>query len=239
LNQLKKRHKNTRICDIMSGRFVVIEGGDCTGKTTQARYLIDKLKQAGKDVKVLDFPTYEKSLGGQTVTWYLEGKFGSLDEVPAEVASLCYALDRYQFKFENQKALDDGMILIANRYTQSNIGHQGGKYEGKEREEFIKWIEDVERRMPQPDTVIYLDLPVAISQKLKDNRKGTKGAGAADIHESNIQHLMDTRDCYLETANKEDWIIIDCKDPEKDDIRSVEEIHQEIVEKLQKKGFDF
>lgn len=219
----------------MVGKFIVIEGGDCTGKTTQTKMLIDRLTSSGKEVKMLDFPSYEKTLGGQTVTWYLQGKFGSLADVPPEVACLTFALDRYQFKEENQRAYDEGKILIANRYTQSNFGHQGGKFKGEERKEFIKWIEDVERRMPQPDTLVYLDLPVPISQKLKLTRCDVKGAGKEDIHESNIQHLIDARESYIESASERDWIIVDCKDPEKDDIRSREDIHEEIVEKLQER----
>lgn len=216
--------------------FICIEGGDCTGKTTQAELLVKALMQAGKEIKVLDFPTYEKTLGGTTVKWYLEGKFGALDKVPPEVASLCYALDRYQFKKENQDALDSGKILIANRYTQSNIGHQAGKFRGKERLDFIKWIEEVESRMPQPDTIIYLDLPVDISRQLRAGREGTKGAGAKDIHEADIQHLKDARDSYLETAKRENWLIIDCKTPGQESIRSVEDIHNELLGKIKEKG---
>ncbi|HDQ60057.1 MAG TPA: thymidylate kinase [Candidatus Woesearchaeota archaeon] len=220
----------------MKGRFLVIEGGDCSGKTTQAELLIEDLRNAGKEILVLDFPTYEDTLGGTTVKWYLEGKFGALDEVPAEVASLCYALDRYQFAKENWKALENGKILIANRYTQSNMGHQGGKFKGKDRHEFIKWVEDVERRMPQPDIVIYLDLPVELSLKLKEQRGNNKGAKDMDIHEKDIQHLKDARECYLETAKIKNWIIIDCKKSNEDSIRAIEDIHDEIIEKLKKEG---
>ena len=215
----------------MKGKFIVVEGGDCTGKTTQANLLIEKLKKLGKEVVYLDFPTYEKTPGGTTVQWYLEGKFGKLDEVPPEVASLTYAIDRYQFAKKNKKALAKGKILVANRYIQSNIGHQGGKFKGKERLEFIKWLEDVERRAPQPDVIVYLDLPVEIAQKLRDGRGINKGAKEKDIHEKNIQHLKDARECYLETAKREGWIIINCK--KKGGIRSKEEIHKEIFEKIQ------
>ena len=220
----------------MRGRFIVIEGGDCTGKTTQANLLITSLKELGKDVVYLDFPTYEKTPGGTVVKWYLEGKFGTLDEVPPELACLTYAIDRYQFAKENQKILDSGKILVANRYTQSNIGHQGGKFKGKERLAFIDWIEKVESRMPQPDTVVYLDLPVEIAQKLKEKRGDNKGAKSNDIHEKSVQHLKDARECYLETAKRKGWIIIDCKERTKEDIRSISEIHSEIIEKLKKTG---
>lgn len=216
---------------------MVLEGCDCTGKTTQAELLIKKLKELGKEVVYLDFPTYEKTPGGTVVKWYLEGKFGTLEEVLPEVACLTYALDRYQFARENKKALNEGKMLVANRYTQSNIGHQGGKFKGEERVKFIDWIEKVESRMPQPDTVIYLDLPVEISQKLKEKRGDNKGAKSKDIHERSIQHLKDTIECYLETAKRKGWIIIDCKQKAKDDIRSIEDIHSEIIEKLKKVNF--
>jgi len=221
----------------MTGKFVVIEGGDCTGKATQAELLINRLKKLGKDVVYLDFPTYEKTPGGTIVKWYLEGKFGELDVVPPEVACLTYAIDRYQFAKENKRALSEGKILVANRYTQSNIGHQGGKFKGKERLELINWIEKVESRMPQPNVVVYLDLPVEISRKLKEKRGDTKGARAKDIHERSIQHLKDARECYLETAKRKGWIIIDCKQKTKDDIKSIEEIHSKIFEKLKKVDF--
>lgn len=221
----------------MKGKFVVIEGADCTGKTTQAELLVKSLIGSGKQVKVLDFPTYEKTLGGTIVKWYLEGKFGSLREVPPELACLTYAIDRYQFARENQKALDEGKILVANRYTQSNIGHQGSKFSGDARLEFIEWIEQTESRMPQPDTVVYLDLPVEISQKLREKRGNGKGAGVKDIHEADTQHLRDTRECYLEVAKVEDWIIIDCKRPDASDIRPAEDIQNEIVSRLKEKGY--
>ena len=218
--------------------FIVIEGADCTGKTTQTNLLVELLKASGKQIKVLDFPTYEATPGGTVVKWYLEGKFGDLDKVPTEVGALSFAIDRYQFARENQKALDEGKILVANRYTTSNIGHQGSIFKGEERRKFIDWIHVVESRMPQPNIVIYLDLPVDISKKLMKERNSQvlKGAGEKDILEKNIQHLRDARECYLETAKREGWIIIDCKQKNADEIRTVEEIHKDIVAKLKHKG---
>lgn len=220
------------------GCFIVIEGGDCSGKTTQAGLLMEKLKEDGQEVKYLDFPTYKETPGGKVVKWYLEGEFGELDEVPPEVACLAYAIDRYQFASENYKALDKGKILVANRYTQSNIGHQGGKFEDKqERVQFVDWIEKVESRMPQPDVVVYLDLPVKISLKLKEKRGENQETDGEDIHEADIQHLKDARECYLETAERENWITIDCVNEDGNDIRDKSEIHKEIVKKLKERGF--
>ena len=108
----------------MKGKFIVIEGGDCTGKTTQAELLVKKLKELGKEVKVLDFPTYEKTPGGTTVKWYLEGKFGDLDSVSPEVATLTFSLDRYQFAKENQKALDDGKTACFLKSLPATAAYQ-------------------------------------------------------------------------------------------------------------------
>lgn len=220
----------------MKGKFIVIEGIDCTGKATQAKLLVKKLKEIGKKVVYLDFPTYEKTPGGIVVKWYLEGKFGTLSEVPPELAVLVYAIDRYQFAKENKKALEEGKILISNRYTQSNIGHQASKFKNKEREKFIRWIKEVESRMPQPDIIIYLDLPIEISLKLKRSRDEAKGAKEKDIHEKDIEHLKNARECYLETGKKEGWIIINCFDELKKDIKDKEEIHREILKKLRERN---
>jgi dTMP kinase len=218
--------------------FIVIAGADCTGKTTQANLLVEILKSAGKQVKYLDFPTYENTPGGTVVKWYLEGKFGDLDKVPTEIGVLSFAIDRYQFAKENYEALKEGKILVANRYTQSNIGHQGSIFKGEERRKFINWVQTVESRMPQPDIVIYLDLPTEITLKLKEKRGEIKGAKDKDILEKNIQHLRAARECYLETAKREGWIIIDCKQKTANDIRPVDDIHKEIIAKLnQKKVF--
>ena len=218
----------------MRGKFIVIEGGDCTGKTTQAKLLADRLSRNGSKVKMLDFPAYDTP-SGKLITKYLKGDFGPLDKVSPYYATLLYSLDRYQFAEENEKALQDGYNLISNRYTQSNIGHQASKFDGKDRKDFMRWIEVVECMMPQPDDVVYLDLPVKISQMLMRKREGTKGAGLKDIHESNIEYLGRTRECYLEAAEKYNWIVINCKKRGKDEVRSPEVIHENIVTELRRR----
>jgi len=220
----------------MRGKFIVIEGGDCTGKTTQAKLLADRLSRNGSKVKMLDFPAYDTPTG-QLITKYLKGEFGSLNKVSPYFATLLYSADRYQFAEENQKALGDGWTLISNRYTQSNIGHQGSKFKGAERKEFMKWVNTVESNMPQPDDVVYLDLPVKVSQKLLHAREGAKGAGKKDIHEQNVEYLKRTRKCYLEAAKKYNWIVIECAAQGKSGIRPPEYIHNDIVARLRRRAW--
>lgn len=219
----------------MKGKFIVIEGVDCTGKTTQAKLLGDRLSRNGSKVKMLDFPAYDTATG-QFLTKYLKGELGSLNKVSPYLATLLYSADRYQFAEENQKALDDGWILIANRYTQSNMAYQGAKFKGAKRQEFMRWVNLVESNMPQPDDVVYLDLPVKVSQKLLSNREGIKGAGKDDIYENDIDYRKKVRKCYLEAADRYRWIVIDCR-LGKDGIKPPQEIHNDIVARLRRRAW--
>ena len=122
------------------GRLVVFEGSDASGKMTQVKMLVEALKEQGIDAKTLDFPTYE-SPAGEMVSRYLRGELGHLDEIPPEIPSLLYALDRYQYGGQISKDLEAGMFLVANRYTQSNLAYQGAKFRsGHERRRFQKWL---------------------------------------------------------------------------------------------------
>lgn len=108
------------------GKFIVIEGMDGSGKKTQFQKLIRKLKSKKAPIMTLDFPCYKKG-SSYFVKKYLKGEYGSWEEVDPYRASLFYALDRFDFKKEIEKELEEGKILIANRYTPSNMGHQGAK----------------------------------------------------------------------------------------------------------------
>ena len=118
------------------GRFIVIDGLDGSGKGLQTKLLIERLKKEGHDIEMADFPQYGQP-SASFVERYLRGEFGSAKEVSARQASLFYALDRYSASFQIRKWLDSGKIVISNRYTSANKGHQLGKIkdieEGKEK----------------------------------------------------------------------------------------------------------
>ncbi len=220
----------------MKGKFIVIEGSDSSGKKTQANLLFEKLKNTGKDVELISFPTYQETKLGVFVSKYLKGEFGSKEEINPEIGSMFFTIDRYQFKDELRKKIEQGKIIVADRYTTSNI-FQAAKAEGEERFEIWKWIKNMESRIPQPDFIIYLNLPPEISAELfeeRDVKNKLLKKGEKDIHEKDIEYQEKVRQLCLEIAKKEDnWIIIDCIKDGK--FRSREDIHEEIFEKIKSK----
>jgi len=216
------------------GKLIVIEGNDGSGKGTQAKLIVENLKKKGKDVLFLDFPVYD-SVFGKLLSGYLRGDFGDLNEMPPEIPTLLFAIDRYQFKDKMFKALEEGKIIICNRYTESNIGFQGAKFDSnEERDRFIDWLRTVESRIPKADLVFFLDIPLDISWELvkkKGERKYLKGK-ERDIHERNIPYQQRVREVYLEYGKKHGWKIINCVKDGK--LRSIEDINNEIMSIIEK-----
>ncbi len=198
------------------GKFIVIDGTDGSGKGTQTNLLIKRLKKEGHDVKMADFPQYGKKSAGM-VEEYLNGKFGTADEVGPYRASIFYACDRYDANFKIKKWLDDGKIVISNRYVTANMGHQGGKIKDKnKRRDYFKWLYDIEFRIfniPKPDLNIILHVDAAIAQKLVDQKEKRAyiEKGKRDIHEKDLKHLRNAEMVYLEiTKIFKDFCLIEC-----------------------------
>ncbi len=214
------------------GRFIVIEGGDSAGKHTQAELLLKHLQLHKIEIELLSFPKYDTPFG-EFIAKYLRGEFGSLEDLPPEIPSLLYALDRYQVKDALEQGLAVGKWFIADRYTQSNFGHQGAKLTGKERAQFIAWLEQIESRLPQPDLVIYLHVPVAHAQELMRNREHKSYLASdanQDIHELDVRYQHEVVKTYLELAGTRDnWVVIDCVERRDDKLKSIERIHRELV----------
>lgn len=209
----------------MQGKIIAIEGCDSSGKETQAKLLLERLKKKGKNAVLISFPRYE-TFFGKLVKKYLSGEFGSLEEVKPEFSSLLYSLDRYNALPEIEGFLGEGKVVVCNRYTASNIAHQAAKFQGKEQEKFIEWIQAVEARMPKPVLTIFLDLPVEASIGLMQGRSREK-----DIHEANKAYLEATRQVYLKLCEVENWIKVDCR--KQGGIRPRQEIHKEVLGKLE------
>ena len=219
----------------MSGKLIIIESGsDASGKATQSKGLLERLQKEGKNVKKVQYPNYD-SESSVLVKMYLRGDFGkNADDVDAYVASTFFTADRYaSYKTEWEDFYKDGGIIIADRYTTSNMVHQGSKIMDKEgRDSYLEWLDDYEYNMfkiPRPDYVIFLDVPVDYSIKLMENRKNKiTGEDEKDIHESDKDYLRRTYENSLYIADKYDWRIIECvRDGE---LRSIEDIGQEIYE---------
>ncbi len=213
------------------GWLVALEGIDGSGKGTQAEALQRMFLSEGRTVERLGFPRYEETFFGQRIGDFLNGRFGSLNEVPPFFASLLYAGDRLESKAVLDEALQNHEIVILDRYVPSNIAHQAAKLTGQERDELIQWIEYVEYdlyRLPRPDRVILFDLPETVSRQLVA-RKAARGYTdqEADLQEADSGYQAAVRALYLEQAAAQaSWYTVSvCQAGEP---RPVDEIAREV-----------
>lgn len=196
------------------GKIITIEGTDGSGKNTQTIFLVHKAHNEGYKTFTMSFPDY-KSKWGQKVQQYKEGKFGNLQEVKAEDACWLYALDREEKKELFEIKLSDGYNIILDRYTESNLAHQGSKRRGEERAQIIRWIGNLENKIlgiPPSDYVIFMDLPVEHSLKAIEERNRQNNNTKTDLHEQR-GHLVAAYETYKELATRPDWTTIPCLKP--------------------------
>ena len=210
--------------------FCVIEGLDGCGKSTQVELLENYLKNANKDYIRIKLPDYE-SQSSALVKMYLNGEFGDKPEdVNVWAASAFYAVDRYaNFKSKWADDYTSGKDILADRYATSNAIYQLAKLPESEWDYYLDWLEDFEYKkmgIPEPDKVIFLDMPVEISQRLMSKRYAGDEA-KKDVHEKNIQFLLTCRKAALYTAEKWGWNIINCS--ENGAPRKREDIHNDIL----------
>lgn len=217
----------------MKGKLIVIEGLDGSGKSTQIDRLVKKIKEkSDKELLQIKLPDYENE-SSALVRMYLKGDFGKKPEdVNAFAASAFYAVDRFaNFKSKWKSAYDNGAIILADRYTTSNAYHQATKLPESDWNEYFEWLEDFEYNklgIPKPDAVIYLDMPIEISQKMMSERY-SGDESKKDIHEANTKYLSECRVAAKAAAKTMNWSVVKCD--ECGGPRSIESIGEEI-EKL-------
>lgn len=215
------------------GKLIVIDGTDGSGKGTQVALLLQRLKKEKYKTHLVDFPQYGKKSAGP-VEELLNGKYGMLNPY---AGSLLYAVDRLDASFGIRKALAQGKVVIANRYTTANAGHQGAKIASRSaRKKFFSWLDELEFKivgLPRPDMTILLHVPTKIAYKLigrKETRGYLKGK-KRDIAEKDRNHLKRAEETYLEIAKTFPKVtIIECV--EKNTLCTREQIHELVWQKV-------
>jgi dTMP kinase len=223
------------------GKFIVIDGTDGSGKATQVALLVARLQKEKIKVKTIDFPRYYDNFFGKLIGECLAGKYGDFLSIDPHIASVLYAADRLESATTVRTWLDKGYVVIADRYVSSNQIHQAGKItDVKKRKEFLKWLDVMEYdvfKIPRPDMVLFLEVPVAITQKLLHAKSlGHKKrylAGKKDMAENDIKHLQASRMSALKLVKElNNFVKIECA-PKKE-ILSRETIHEMIYTEIKK-----
>lgn len=212
---------------------IAIDGTDASGKKTQSDILCDSLKKRGIKVVELSFPDYD-SPSSTLVKMYLGGEFGeNPDDVNAYAASSFFAVDRYASFVTSWKKdyLEEGTVIILNRYTTSNAVHQMCKIvDDAEKDRFLDWLYDyefVKLGLPVPDLVFFLDMPPECAQELLNGRCDSTGA-VKDIHEKDTEYLLRAYNAANYTCSKWGWTKVSCTKDGK--IRTREDIAKELYD---------
>ncbi|MEF3692055.1 MAG: dTMP kinase [Candidatus Moraniibacteriota bacterium] len=223
------------------GKFIVIDGTDGSGKATQVKELVKNLRKNKIKVKTIDFPRYYDNFFGKFIGECLIGENGDFVKLNPKIASVLYAADRFESSVQIKKWLDVGFNVIADRYASSNQIHQGGKIiNNKKRREFLDWLEEMEFRvfkLPKPDAVIYLDVPVEITRKLlaeeKTQKKKMYQKGKKDLVENDLKYLEKSRKSAIKIIkDNNNWITVNCVEGRK--MKTIQEISREVFEKVSK-----
>lgn len=216
---------------MMSGKLIVFEGTDGSGKSTQFSLLCKALEERGMEFQKLVFPQYGEP-SSALIRMYLNGEFGSHpSDVNAYAASAFYAVDRYASYQKVWGAYyKQGGLILADRYTTSNAVHQASKVPPAEREEFFRWLTEFENKrleLPVPDLVIWLDMPIERAvANLREREAATHTAG--DIHEVDTGYLRTCYDVARQAAAYYGWTRVACED-EQGKLRTPQDIHREIL----------
>lgn len=223
------------------GKLIVIDGTDGSGKSTQIALLVSHLKKDGHKIKMVDFPEYYSNFFGKFIGHCLTEQYYNFVRVHPKIASVLYAADRFESKNKIEDWLKKGYIVVADRYVSANQIHQGGKIASiKKRQAFIKWLDEMEYKVfkiPRPNSVIYLNLsiPFILSLIKERNKKSSRSyvGKKKDIVEGDIEYLTNSHKSAVWLAKSQsEFTQIECTS--KNILRTREDIHEEIYEKVKK-----
>jgi len=213
------------------GLLIAIEGIDGSGKHTQVKLLEHALCAKGLPVFATGFPQYD-SWFGSMVGKFLNGDYGPLSEVDPHFSALLYAGDRFEAKSRLEAVLNEGKIVLVDRYVGSNLAHQVARAVAEKRSEFLRWIEHLEYSiygLPREDLILYLRVPPSQAQKLV-GQKSERGYTRAthDIQEKSLRHLEDAAEMYDMLSRSRPWATIQCYDAQSNSLRLPEDIAAEV-----------
>ena len=219
----------------MSGKLIVFEGTDGSGKATQSRLLCSRLEAEGIPFRKIDFPRYGKPSAAM-VQEYLNGNLGKKPgDVNAYAASMFFSMDRYaSYKQDWGDFYEAGGLVVADRYTTSNAVHQASKLLKSERKEYLDWLFELEYGklgLPEPDLVIYLDMPTEITEQMMRQREQNTGT-QADIHEQDETYLKNCRANAKEIVKECGWSVLNCA--KNGSPRTPDDIHAQVYRLVKK-----
>ncbi len=214
--------------------LIAIEGIDGSGKRTQAVQLLGRSRKLGYRSELVSFPRYKVTHGSKMIAAYLNGEFGTLEEVPAVFAATLFALDRIESRPYIELACEKNDLVIVDRYVASNLAYQSARITIPERGRFTEWLFNLEfeiYELPKPDLTIFLDIPVHTSRELVAQKEArTYTEEVYDLHERDSTYLRNVREVYHELINSQvidPCLIIDCQDRH-GSLRAMDDIGQDV-----------
>lgn len=219
---------------MQKGIFVVIDGIDGSGKATQSRLLSERLLVEGHVVEKIGFPRHGTPMFGELISECLAGKHGDFVHLDPKIASTLYALDRYEASPQIRQWLEEGKVVIADRFSSANQIHQGGKImDAGKRDAFLAWLEKLEHEVlgiPRPDAVVYLRVPVETSLHLLSKEREVKNAAlegeAQDVVEKDRMYLERSYESAERLSVAPNWHVVECT--ENGSLRTPEAIHEDV-----------
>lgn len=201
--------------------FIVIEGLDGAGKSTQIKMLADYFVKKGVKNRYLHFPRTDSPFFGEMISRFLRGELGDVNQVDPYVIALLYAGDRLDASTMLKEWLTNGETVLLDRYVYSNIAFQCAKFADTNQQDRLRnWIFELEfnyYKIPKPDLSIFLDVPFNFTkERLAENRLGDDRSylnGKEDIHEKDLSFQEKVRQVYLNQEKLDSsFKIIKCYD---------------------------
>lgn len=229
----------------MTGKIITVEGLDGSGKSTQIELLINRLNELNVKHQFIHFPMLNQGTYGNLIAEYLRGEFGPIESVHPKLVALLFAEDRNEHRDTLNNWLEEGYLVVMDRYVHSNIAFQCAKTKSpadkKELKEWILDFEFVHNQLPRPDISFFLNVPFHhIERSLNSSRTGSDRDylnGKSDIHEDSLELQRNVYTEYLRLLKQqENFHEIECFG-ENAGWLSPENIHQAIFQQIESLGF--